>query len=272
LAPGASSVVACQAYGFPRWIDFKGLGASIRALCKDMKTSLQALGLGQLHEGAVALHKSRLKTLRNRLNSTRSAVAEWLQVKTGGVAQEFCALVGLQVEMHIVHGLRESLRFLYDLRALDGRYGGKNKRLRGMELFKVDAPVGFFASFRLHDRPIYVNHEGHVFCQMCDVLHPGDLAQWWDHPGLLLWISNAPSSRLHHEDLSTSDHAVGYLGTTRLQSYQAAAAFHANLGDMMRGVVDAGVFVVYWSWTVSDKAWGFDLTKLTKDDIEVLRP
>jgi len=104
---------------------------------------------------------------------------------------------------------------------------------------------------------------------MRHVLHHGDWAYWWDHPGLLLWIKNAPKVML--DASGARPDCMGHLGTTRLEAYKAAASFHTSLAHMATSVATHRVFVVYWCWTVSDQEWTFHLEKLRPEDVKSAR-
>ena len=128
------------------------------------------------------------------------------------------------------------------------------------------APQGFFESMGLEPRPVYVSRTGHVFAPMCDVLHPGDLAYWWDHPGMLLLLQDVVMPSPGSPCTMTI-----YIGETRLKAYQAAACFHRDMGQLMHHVAIGQTAVAYWSWKVSHQAWGFQLAHISHNDTTLLR-
>ena len=163
--------------------------------------------------------------------------------------------------MRHIRGLRESLRFLYELRAMQV-FGRRQTKMKPIQLQLAEAPAGFFESMGLQPRPVWVSSQGDVFSKMSDVLHPGDLAYWWDHPGLLLLIPNAPVPSVFINIVDNTCQA--FFGTTRLDAYKAAASFHRDMGDLLQSVACEKTFVVYWSWSLCNSPWKFKIQKLTK--------
>jgi len=104
LSPRTEAIVASQAYGFPAWVDYQHL-----------RNAFQAAGLQSLSDTCKVLHESKHTALVQQLNSRRSALANWLQGKLTDVASSMCTHAGKQADMRTVRGLRESIRFLYDL-------------------------------------------------------------------------------------------------------------------------------------------------------------
>ena len=132
-----------------------------------------------------------------------------------------------------------------------------------VQLRLSSAPPGFFEDSGLAAKDVYVNASGHVFARMSDVLHPGDLAYWWDHPGLMLLLEDV---KVRQPLVATSTCTV-YWGATRLDAYKAAASCHRNMAHLLREVANGNTAVVYWCWNVGKSNWEFGMKKVSVDNV-----
>ena len=103
---------------------------------------------------------------------------------------------------------------------------------------------------------------------MCDLLHPEDLAYWWDHPGMLVLLENVSMPATFRSTASTM---TVYIGDSRMDAYQSAASFHYDMSELLLEVAAGHTCVSYWSWNVASQAWGFKLQKFTKHQKTLLR-
>jgi hypothetical protein len=253
VPPGCDRAVASQAYGFPPWVDFSKLSRSFLKLgrghvgCEDVLDGLATI--------ARTINAQRRERLKNRFNPVRSKIATWLQEeRLANLVEQFCRHAQCEANMSSTLGLRESLRFLYELRGVHAWcYDKQRAASKGVRLYEIHPKM-------------YRDDHGNVFSEMCPMLQPGDVAQWWDHPGLLVWLRDAPRC---HASMSVESKSTGW---ARSQAYQSAASFSRNMEDLVERMVNRSVFTIYWSWDVNvAEPWGFNVRKLTAEDCKSLR-
>jgi hypothetical protein len=133
-------------------------------------------GMESLGKVAIGLGKVLRERVVYATNAARSLVATHIQEVEPRTAAEFNE--HFKENSHdnsVVTGLRECLRFIFELSGLEKTTGIAK---RGIPIAKIEPSAS--------DRTLWVSEAGVVYGYMHEWLHDEDLAAWWCHPGQLV--------------------------------------------------------------------------------------
>jgi len=243
-------------FGFKKALPFKALAKRVKS-----HVSLK-------HLGVVVAATARGDHKRKKFSSDglRSKLATHVQDNyVGDMARMFCEELGYDVRnARHVDGLRESLRFIYDLFSFEKTTPppGALGRISGFDVEKC--------TLSSRDTFVPTHGMGPAYVPMNALLTSEDVAYWWQHPGQLVRVND--TSTLNSDVMCGDDDASQamtiFLGATRDESLKAAMHSCGSVVDFVRALSDRSVAVCYWGMhsslsRESKGSWGFEMKTLS---------